>query len=1090
MEKIYLGECLEWQEKKRAVEMALLKGFCSVAAEFPVTDESSGMKVPKSCEELAGLFGEFYENTVIPPEYVSASENAKPAPDFDWRKKKGLESLFRTGEFLKDENLDWLPDRLSFHLVLPENCSRPMLKAACDFAYRFGMETTAYESGFVVSEDIGGNALIFKESDRVSIYMEKKEDGRKVYVTGRGKELERFSAYFCEHFPVIDGIREWTDKLQDITDSFAMNNLDGQLAYVKTACKGEEMQVKAYVSPEIGQYRLEAEKLFPNAELVNYKEMKKVYEKEYDLEWEADRFCQILEEKVYKNIGPGDRVRILGALSEEKNVRDRLAAQVEEEIEKRGARIEELQVLCAYKQGYSWIEEQVLPKLLQKQEKISKVRIAFRPFLPEGVDDWNDENGATPSYNNVGKGDPDHWYDLPIRYLQELYPAEDMIAAALSIGREQIAFVTYDGEEELTYVFQAFDENGQEILSDSYQAACSERPYLDAYPLMGKVHPSTGYLKVTVNGREVLSEAIKTDVENVWDLYQQEVLSDCREFIEQKCGGKISAEDQPFFARLVLDLTLSEPDYRLDSREDLFSTLDALHEDLYFAGADYFKNYGIEKAGKMLEEPGLILPVIRKGNGKPVFKVTMYDQMAAKPSVYVNDTELEGIPGRHEIAVRVTEAVWEEGEIALTLETEGVEEQIVKAYTDLVNQGITTDQADYGKIETLKIRAGGTCYEARLPKRPETEKTLDIRDIDLSEDTLIGYDKYMEIIEKLKRVEGISVYRTAVSYTGREVYAVEILPQEAGYISRTKRITKYPSEIINCRHHANEVSSTNAAFILLKKLLTDDKYRKLTEKLNLVIVPMENVDGAAIHYELQRENPHWKLHVARFNAVGKEFYHEHFKPDTKHTEAMGLTRLYERFLPDVIVDNHGVPSHEWEQQFSGYTSPSYKGFWLPRSLLYGYFWTVSDEEYKSNDPVNKKMEDVIADAIGNEKEMAELNTEWAARFEKYAHAWMPKLFPADYYKGMINYWIPFAQDDEHRYPSIRFPWITTVAYTSEVADETAQGSYLNLCARAHVTHDLAVIEMLAKARCIYREHMEVTKEGISVSQIRQRPVIV
>ena len=136
------------------------------------------------------------------------------------------------------------------------------------------------------------------------------------------------------------------------------------------------------------------------------------------------------------------------------------------------------------------------------------------------------------------------------------------------------------------------------------------------------------------------------------------------------------------------------------------------------------------------------------------------------------------------------------------------------------------------------------------------------------------------------------------------------------------------------------------------------------------------------------------------------------------------------------------------------------------------------------------MEDVIADAIGNEKEMAELNTEWAARFEKYAHAWMPKLFPADYYKGMINYWIPFAQDDEHRYPSIRFPWITTVAYTSEVADETAQGSYLNLCARAHVTHDLAVIEMLAKARCIYREHMEVTKEGISVSQIRQRPVIV
>ena len=52
---------------------------------------------------------------------------------------------------------------------------------------------------------------------------------------------------------------------------------------------------------------------------------------------------------------------------------------------------------------------------------------------------------------------------------------------------------------------------------------------------------------------------------------------------------------------------------------------------------------------------------------------------------------------------------------------------------------------------------------------------------------------------------------------------------------------------------------------------------------------------------------------------------------------------------------------------------------------------------------------------------------------------MPKLFPANYYKEMINYWIPFAADPNHRYPSIRFPWITTVAYTSEVADETEQG---------------------------------------------------
>ena len=334
------------------------------------------------------------------------------------------------------------------------------------------------------------------------------------------------------------------------------------------------------------------------------------------------------------------------------------------------------------------------------------------------------------------------------------------------------------------------------------------------------------------------------------------------------------------------------------------------------------------------------------------------------------------------------------------------------------------------------------------------------------------------------------MFRTAVSYAGREVYAIWLKPEYKGYLSMTKRLTRCPSEVINARHHANEVSSTNASLILLKKLLTEDIYRDLPEKLNLVLVPMENVDGAAIHYELQKEHPNWKLHVARFNSIGKEFYYESFRPDTIHSEAMGLTRLFEKFVPDMIVDNHGVPSHEWEQQFSGYTSPSYKGFWLPRSLLYGYFWYVTNPEYKDNYRVNKEMEDVIADKIAEDEEMTRWNLEWSAQFEKYAHAWMPKLFPANYYKNMINYWIPFASDPTHRYPSIRFPWITTVAYTSEVADETAQGEYLNLCARAHVAHDEATLQMLMKAENVFDCDCGLRDNAVFARYCRLRPMIV
>lgn len=52
----------------------------------------------------------------------------------------------------------------------------------------------------------------------------------------------------------------------------------------------------------------------------------------------------------------------------------------------------------------------------------------------------------------------------------------------------------------------------------------------------------------------------------------------------------------------------------------------------------------------------------------------------------------------------------------------------------------------------------------------------------------------------------------------------------------------------------------------------------------------------------------------------KEFYRHYFQQDTIHSEAMGISRIYEKYAPDMMVDNHGVPSHEWEQQFSGYTS--------------------------------------------------------------------------------------------------------------------------------------------------------------------------
>lgn len=1084
MKRLRIKEHMNPEESKTALETAFLMGFQEEAAEFPIAAVDGELPVPESMAKCLSLWKLTKHR---PPEgYLRAVGREEALFDLDFRRKKGLETMFGIGPFLKDEDFDFLPDRLDVKIVLPDQPDVFLMTAACNLAFRLGMETTAYEGPVAAGDGYRGNAIELREAGRTELLLSEKDGALRAVLCGHGQELVDFSVFLCEHFPQAAGWKNWRDVLMDLTDDVVLRGADGQLAALAAAREQDgAAQYTLYGSSEITK---EQKAAFPGVEFYHNRDGRQVYEKRYEFPWEADTLEQILEEEVYPALHPGDQVRIVGAISEDKAVRDRIRAGILAKLRERGADAEQAQILCAYKQGFSWISESVIPAVRQKHPE--KMELFFRPFLPEGQTEWLDENGATPSYHNLRADHPKQWYDLPIRPLQELYPIEDVLVQELGLSPENIVFLPYEGTEDITYLCRVYGQD-ESCWEDTYKAWYSECPYLDEYPGMGKVHPSTGFVQVTVNGEEKLCRRIRTDLEEIWDTYQKQVLPDCREYLENKYGKEICADCQPLFQELRLEVTVSEPDERTGSREDLISSLDALHEDLYFTGSDYFKNFGLTKAGEMLDAPGLILPVIHKKEGPPVFRVVLSEACMEKPALFRNGEKIREQRERSEACMRLVRIGISEGRPVMEVEVTGAEDAWMAAYAELLEKGVLSLSRELSQeTEFVFVTEQGSAFRSVAEPPVAAEKNKRIEELDLCEKEVIGYDGYMELIRKLKQVPGIEVFRTARSYMGRELYAVWLKPKRKGYLSMTRRLTKYPSVMINARHHANEVSSTNAALLLLKTLLTDETYRDLADRMNLVLVPMENVDGAAIHYELQKEHPFWKLHVARFNAIGKEFYSDHFQADAISGESMGLTRLYERYLPDLVIDNHGVPSHEWEQQFSGYTSPSYKGFWLPRSLLYGYFWYVTDEEYKDNLPVNRRMEDVIADKIAQDPEMSFWNLAWSRQFEKYAHAWMPKLFPADYYKNMINYWIPFAYNPGHRYPSIRFPWITTVSYTSEVADETAQGEYLNLCARAHAAHDEAILQMTAKAESVFDCSCVWDGEKISARYQRMRPLLV
>ena len=156
----------------------------------------------------------------------------------------------------------------------------------------------------------------------------------------------------------------------------------------------------------------------------------------------------------------------------------------------------------------------------------------------------------------------------------------------------------------------------------------------------------------------------------------------------RKNKRKRSCISQPFFEKLQLDIQVSEPDERLNSREDILSSLDGLHEDIYFVGTDYFKNYGIEKAGQVTDAPGLILPKIRKSYGKPEMKVTVFSQMAQEPEILLRDGTRIGVELQQEQVNVWLDSIQASGaDKTAVLQVEGVPEEVVLAYVELLNEG-------------------------------------------------------------------------------------------------------------------------------------------------------------------------------------------------------------------------------------------------------------------------------------------------------------------------------------------------------------------------------------------------------------------
>jgi hypothetical protein len=790
---------------------------------------------------------------------------------------------------------------------------------------------------------------------------------------------------------------------------------------------------------------------------------------EWTDEWEVDRARTLIRETVLPLLDPALPAALTIMIGEPVAVRRAFAAELSKLPLPPGSTVA---VLAAFKPGLCWLTEIVGPRWAARGD-VARVAIAYRPFVPP---------------------DAGRFLDLPIRHLQELFPGDEVLAGLLGIPLVAIA-IEEAAELPETYRATAFDRAGRAAETLEFSPRSYARDYIAGAPDEGRVTVTTGAIRAVQGGRIVADLPLPTDFDRFWEHYQGTILPRVRALIAEETVGTFAADAQPFFEALDIEVWCSATDEALGVREELLSAAEALQQDLYFGTLDAIAALGAARpasgtldggrGGGALDAPGAVRPFVHVRLGTPprarialrrrlrhLAAWSPADGGAASP-VGILPTGPRPVVRAQAFAARGDAPGIAALDLAVPADARLAAIARHLAADEPVGPAIAVELAIGDRRITLR-RPIATPFVAvpgardRLPATP-----LDVAGL-------------RPLLARLASVPGVGVRRAGRSFEGREIAAIEIVAPGGGAIwSRHKASLHKPTMLIIARHHANEPASTHAALALAARCADDPAYRALLARTNVVILPLENVDGAALHAAMWREHPTWKLHAARYNAVGREFARDYYDPATPWGEARVRPRLWHEWLPDLVTDNHGVPSHEWNQHFNGYGSPPRFGisYWLVSALLYGIL------RFPTADPAHegfaRAARDRIARAAFEDDALREGNAALRDRYERWGHARLPGRFPADYHRDMLWFFGPQGADGQSRAgrpPA--YDRVTVADIVTEVPDETAQGDYLALVAHAHLVANTATLALLAESDATV---MRELRAG-SVTLRRARPL--
>jgi hypothetical protein len=363
-------------------------------------------------------------------------------------------------------------------------------------------------------------------------------------------------------------------------------------------------------------------------------------------------------------------------------------------------------------------------------------------------------------------------------------------------------------------------------------------------------------------------------------------------------------------------------------------------------------------------------------------------------------------------------------------------------------------------------------------------------------DTPIPPPEAYEILAKMSAFKEATVYKVGQSYLGKDVWAMDLMPPiEASHWSQAKQTTMKPTIVYSARQHANEVSSTSHVLRMAELLLTDPAYREKLNKVNVVVHPITNADGAQLAYDLQKINPTYMLHAGYLGSLGVDVTNGQWDPDPIYPESGIRPKIWRTWLPDIFLNPHGYPSHEWVQIFSEYAawvrtrSVETRDYWTMRGWWMPGFGWLDDARYPRHKDEQMKLLNTITEYVKQAPDTVALNARAYARYTRYSFDFDQKNFKLDFTNGVLIYKAikgaranPQSQDFMTRQPNV-----TIWDGVTEAPDETARGDWMKLVANAGLQWDKAILEYLVQGHHEVERTMTPFWNGVSLTMNRPRP---